>query len=376
MSPSNDSPGQRPKWPTGWLAGVAVVFFLINLALFLRSGVLPANDTVRYTRGVDLVMAGRPLEELMPSYLGYIFFLAGLRLFSSSAVFVIVAQILASALALWCLSAYVHSAYGRLAAAVFIGLVLVNPQMYLWQRFILTESLFVSVAMMTVALLLWRGSSSVGALAAAGLLAGLLFSIRPHGIAFVVLYVAFVLIWSRRMPVIKGALAVLPFAIFFGLLRTTGASLDGSYNFSRITMPYVAGQIIWGYDGLTVPFSPALVRQGNLATIAACLFDSPAVFAKNFAFKIATEISQIRPYYSLPHNVISAVLAALVAGSVIVGVVGRMDRTQQAMLLLVALQLGFVGITFADWDCRFILYSHPFVAMLGAIGLSRRWPRA
>ena len=166
---------------------------------------------------------------------------------------------------------------------------------------------------------------------------------------------------------------VVPFVIFLGLLQVTGASLGGSYNFTRITEPYVDGQIIWGYDRFVVPFAPGLVRQGNLATIVACLLDSPVTFAKNFVYKVITEISQIRPYYSLAHNAISAGLTALAAGSVIVSLAGRMDRNQWALLLLVALQLGFVGVTFADWDCRFILYSHPFIAMLGAIGLSKRW---
>jgi hypothetical protein len=373
MQPFSTAEDTRARSSSWWLLGAAVSYFVINLALFARSGVLPANDTVRYTRGVELIMSGRPLEELMPSYLGYIYFLIGLRPFSASGGFVIVVQLLLSAVALWCLSTFVRAAYGRLAAVIFLVLVLVNPQMFLWQRYILTESLFVSLSMMSVPLLLWRGSSSAGALAASGLLAGLLFSIRPHGVAFVALYVAFVVIWSGRTPALKSALVVVPFVIFLGLLQVTGASLGGSYNFTRITEPYVDGQIIWGYDRFVVPFAPGLVRQGNLATIVACLLDSPVTFAKNFVYKVITEITQIRPYYSLAHNAISAGLTVLAAGSVIVSLAGRMDRNQLALLLLVALQLGFVGVTFADWDCRFILYSHPFIAMLGAIGLSKRW---
>lgn len=349
---------------------MATFIAIANLILFVCYGISPGSDSPRYTRGAEFILQGISLEGGDPSYLGYILFIALFKSLSLGDGVIIIAQIFLQFAAMLAFNKIANELFGVRVAFISSSLFLISPHFYQWTRYILTESFFVSIMMLSIALLYSHRNKTIMSTVFSAIMFGYLGTIRPNGLVLCLFFTICHLPRAFSDSYKRLALFVLPVS-FFLIFKMFGQSLGDSFKQSAMTHPYVEGHIIWGYKHLLIPFEKQLLREGSIETVLGCAFSQPVQFIKNFSLKIFFELSQVRPFYSLLHNLLNGILSLMLLFGVALSFGSHLNSVSKGIALLTFFQMAFIGITFADWDCRFFFYSQPSLTLLSAIGYER-----
>ncbi len=123
------------------------------------------------------------------------------------------------------------------------------------------------------------------------------------------------------------------------------------------------GTIIWGYWEWRYPlFEDSLVLTWNT------LFEG----FKIATIRVALEISGIRPYFSLAHNVVVGFYMLSVHLLAIISLFKkRLCPLEQLSAFLFLGQFAIVAATFADWEGRFAYQILPFTVVLASFQIER-----
>lgn len=358
---------------------VAAAWLGVQVSLFWLGGIRQGGDTPRYLGAAEGLLRGEWPAGKATGYLGYDLFVALFLGTGLGTAGVVAAQVALSGLAVYCLYRLAARLYDRRVGMLAALLSAVYPAVQTWNFYVLTESSFVSLAI--VSAWLWTGAGTPGARAAAG--AVLLFAslVRPHGVVLLLAALAWVA-WSlgqaRRYALLAAVVAATALAVPGG-----AAVLGSQARHEQIVEHYARGTIIWGYAPLALPLPgplPARVAAEpnpglQIVAVAAAY---PAYFLRLFGWKVGYEYVQARPYYSALHN--GLLLATLLPAYALAGWgVSRRAADPAAKAFLVAVvvgQTGLIGLTFADWDGRHLLVILPVVflfAAAGAVDLAARW---
>jgi hypothetical protein len=367
------SPVEDPS-PLAW--DVLAATWLLAQGLLGRRGIRLGGDSGRYLEAAALLVRGEWPRDRAASYLGYELFLA---IFTGSGLGlpgVVTAQVVLSGIAAYGLYRLASRLYdartGWLAALLYVA----YPEIQVWNFYVLTDSVFVSMVVVSVSLL----STTHGAWRRGGaLLVTLVAStVRPHGVILlpaVTAYGAWTLLRTRSY-VRLGALALLMAAVAPAALGILGRRLGHEH----LVEQYARGTVIWEYSGLTVPgdLSPRVAATTNpFLQVLAFAWEHPARLGRLALLRLGFEYLHVRPYYSWRHN---AFLLATLLPAYALALLGL--RRQAAvpgvrvlLLSVIAFQSLAIALTFADWDGRHLLPILPFVFVFAAAGWWPLWER-
>lgn len=266
---------------------------------------------------------------------------------------------------------------GSMAAIAFT----MNPLTAQWFRFVLTETIFYVLVILTLhsAWRLLRHGPRPGAIATGLLTAGLAVLARPNGI-LVAAGLLTVIVFatapgSRRRWTIAALLLVWTGAAAGLVLGVAAAGGPAERSFAA---QLSGGIVIEGDERVVVsvamPPAEQIVEQ-DVSALARYVLANPQHVAKLIVARIITESAQVRPHYALLVNV--AVGGLMAAYSLLALFGWRRSRERALSIAVVSLGLPLallVGVTFAVPEGRYgwsyLILLAPFVG-IGADRLLR-----
>jgi 4-amino-4-deoxy-L-arabinose transferase-like glycosyltransferase len=356
------------------VAGIASVYLAVNAAYVAHVGVRLGGDSGRYIAGGARIL-GRSLSEGPPGYRGYEGIIALSQLVGFGVTGVVALQILVATAALGALYRVGEALFDARAGVLAALLYALNPDIARWHSFVLTDSLYTSGLVLTVSVVSQSASSTSTRyhFCALGILLATA-ALRPEG---VVLFLVVAGYWLARhlgrflkrrralaaVGIIGGAsLAAFAFApaVRYGADFATDRSL------------VERGTVVWGYDGWRVPM-PVDTRTGGGATrgVASYAARHPGAYLTLALARVGAELAHVRPFYSARHNVLVLAFLLSLYALAAVGLARAHDRSLARLVVLVmAAHVAVVGVTFADWDGRFLVHILPLLTALAAVGLA------
>jgi hypothetical protein len=345
-------PDRRPPGANDavWLRAGLAAFVAVNLVLIAINGVSSGGDTGLYVDGARAMLQGHPLIDRQPSYTGYI---------------AIVALSLAAGGALG----------GSFAAAIAVWLFALDVDTNRWHRFVLSDSLFLSVATITV-WLVYRVSAggSLGARMAASVMLLITALIRPEGWFLIPLALAF---WVSRMgaPVrVRAAGVVGVIALSVVMAALVVPRLGGNLKAVGPADMLRAGQTIWDFNGWRVPMPVDPVFEDGDRTSGDAVvyaFRHPISTAALMLARLGVHFGHVRPYFSPAHN--AAIVVWLVPVYALAAWALWKTRSRALTVWLAAAagsQLFVVALTHADWDGRYLSHMMPLIYPLTAYAVA------
>jgi len=332
-----------------WVVGQALVVVLFGRAGFVQLG----GDS-----GTFLAAAERfPTDQgTLRGYSGYVAMLAlGDFLGSASWVSLAIQNVVLLA-ACWCMID-LGQRLGLRSGGTFGALaLLLNPLFAQWFRYVLTETLFVSGAIILV-WTLHRAAIETGrwrwTAVATSILVG---SVRPNGALLIASTLSFIAwcIWRDRRAAIYRSAMALPWVIvgLAGLTLSSAQEIHGSEN--SFATKTVAGEVFWNEPDTALampePARPVLANRD----IVRYALDHPAAVGRLYGARLAYELFQIRPRYSGQLNLFALVTTTVVwLAAVLGGWLARKSPYVRALLLVTIPQAVLICVTWATPEGRF-----------------------
>ena len=332
--------------------GIGSVVF--NLALLAWFGVRHGGDTERYLASAADLLSGRPFRGQGGwVYIGYNSLLA----LSDAAGFrqagVIGFQVIVAALATLALYDLGRQLRGPLTGVLAAGFFIVNYDIARWHVYVLTDSLYISLVVLTTWLVHRAvGRGGAGHLAAAAVL---LFTalIRPNGWMLIPVAATYWIARSGLRRQVKLRIAFVVVVVCVSGVLTITATQFGA-NAPPVRSPL--GQEI---DDLQLPFATVLTLRRAL--------DPRWVVAQLFI-----ELVHVRRAFSVAHNALIIATLAIVYPLAVRGFMRSRDQPLSRLMAAVVVgHLLIVAVTFRDRDGRYLLYVLPLLAVFAASGASQ-----
>jgi hypothetical protein len=345
------------------------IFLAVNLAILVSTGIRIGGDSPRYLIGARNLLEGLPLDERYVFYSGYIAVIAlcqGTGAGLPGVIFIQLVFAACAALALYDLGRKLHGhRAGLIAAALFIA----NPDIARWHAFILTDSPYISLVILSV----WSVHTAAHRKGywyiPAALALGSAASVRPNGLILMAAAMLYLVSRAVERQSLR-PLAITAIALTFVLGAIT---LSRFYQAGRPRRPPVSE---WSYGGtgikpwnLSMPPAPTPVAGGwaeALAYVARHPFDS----ARLALTRVAIELIHIRPFYSRRHN---TVLLAFLLPLYLLALMGlKLNRDRSLtnfIILVITIHFVTVAFTYADWDGRYLLYILALIFLFSSCAL-------
>lgn len=343
---------------------------------FLRDGPRVVYDSHRYLGYAQQLTDGWGIGTTHNvRYLGYAAYLSIFQRLGLGLWPMVLGQVLLNGLATLAFYRAMH----RLAphdwrpAVLATALVVAWPDLQRFNAYLLTESLFASTVMLTFWIVMRVRHWSDAWLTLPPLVLAIV--LRPNGflVPIAVLAAGFRWAWQRsnrkqRLGLLVGIRIIELSTVFLinPVLRTY-----------HVIETYARGQIIGGYKAwLVYPTAPlVLPAPDRLPLVRMWLFmwEQPGFFFKLAGFKLLAFMAYVKPYWSMPHQVVGALViwpAWLLAGWAL-----RIASPGRLFLgtLLIG-QASIVLLTIENWDSRFLTPLLPALFALAALGVP--WRRA
>lgn len=345
-----------------------VVFAVVSVVLWQAFGVRNANDTGFFLSGAETLRAGHWPHDSQASYLGYIAFVAIFQVLGLSAGWIVFAQWLISAsvvVAIFDLGRRVASPTAGSIAATMYAL---NVDVTRFTFYVLSDSLFASVLLLTLYAVYRAAADSRPWFAAAigGCLAVAL--IRTNGWLMLPVLVEW-LIRSRPNTPTNRWRVRLAFGICYLVCVAAGFSRVGAGNVGYELLR--SGRVIWLDPESWITMPDAGELQSGLPPAVAYALSHPLASLDLMSRRVIVEVTHTRRFYSRAHNTIAGVTVWCLYVLAAIGCwLHRHSTISVVTILLVGVQLGIVAMTAADWDGRFIIAVLPLVTVWSGIGLA------
>ena len=285
---------------------------------------------------------------------------------------IVLGQIVISGLATLALYGAVRRLAGgqRGAAALAVGLVILWPDVQQFNCYLLTESLFISLSILSFWALVRARAG--GWLAWVLLLSLLLLTtlVRPNGfvVAGAVGVAGLATLYAKKRRVfwlaVGGAVLASPLAVWW---------LNHQLVSFFIVETYLRGELMFATPVWAVhPSAPLVLPPAGIGQMSRVLYfaaHNPGFLAKLILGKLFVFFSSIKPYYSLIHKMISVmVLWPLYYFAVRGARQAAVWLPARAFLAGVPLlQAAVVMLTVDDYDVRFLAPVLPFIFTLAAL---------
>ncbi len=356
--------GKRDRDRLVMLGGAALT--LLVAAALAASGPRIGGDTGAFREAADHLFAGGGIPGKRSGYAAYVTLVGLADLTAIGDVGLVVLQVLVAALGA---AAVVRLGLwlGGIPAGVISALLYASYlDIHRWHAYILSDSLFISAVPITAVLVVladrrrgWWWTGAGAAIVVTALL-------RPNG--WLVALVAVMYLILRRVPDRKAKLAVVLGVLVLGTALLFTPPVERAIAFEDPVGHLREGAVVWGHPEGWVDMPEGPEAEG-VSGIVRYGLSNPVASAELVARRIGTALAQVRPYYSRPHNLLLAAQLAVIYPLAILGIVSRRRRSLTVMLVsIIAIQLAFVGVTFADYDGRFMAYVLPLVIGFAGAG--------
>ncbi|WP_299819763.1 hypothetical protein [uncultured Pontibacter sp.] len=334
-------------------------FLLVQVLLHYKFGVKIMYDSTRYIWFAKELEAGVWPGGYVNWYAAYcvVIFLAHVSGTGYAAV--VLLQVIVAFAALYCLFQAVFELSGSLARAFVIAFLFgTSYQVQLWNTYILTESLFISCILIFAYLLYKSNAKKLLLLAVLPLLVFTVL-LRPNGFLLAGSLVLYFIVyaWHTNKYVAKlliGATGVAAVGLLFFLNSNIAAFVE----FFKLS--YLNGEIICGYNGLTISPDNNLTYEDDNYTLSVVyeLISADVLYFFRLALaKFFFLFSDVRPYYTLSHNLYIVGFLAVVYTLMFRNVWGFIQKQPALFVFLgsfILLNAGLIMITYTDWDGRFL----------------------
>jgi hypothetical protein len=347
-----------------FLGAVLAGHALMLLAIHARQGILLDKEALKYIGGAERLLAGAlggmTWHDL--PYASYMLFLAPFVAMGHPE-WAVAAQVALGLAAAWSLRGVVHALGGRrLQADLAFATQLLLCPVQTWTLALYSESFFTSVSLLFMASLLNTRGSRWPPL----LLALVVLFTRPVGM----LFVGPGLVWwhSRRRgsPAVRNAWAA-ALAVLCGLLVLP------------VLDPGLLGIVAEGHVIGGFPQWPGNGSRFSGTTLAAAQLQvlrehGALAWTWTIARRIGWLFAAVRPYWSLPHNLMMAPVWLLYPFALRAMVRLRADPAVGLLMVVLTLNAALVGLFFAEWNGRFVVPLLPLLIALAVVGVSRMAP--
>ena len=342
------------------LGAVLSLFLLLNLYMLVTQGVVLGGDSGRYISGADKLLKSQELTGKQPSYLGYIALVAFCQWLGLGVKGVVVMQIVLATISLITLFALGKELAGPVAGIVATILFVVDYDIWRFNLFILTDSVYISLVIIVSWLIhravegnLWSRASVIPLIIFAA-------TVRPTG--WILLLCALTYwIWrsnvraSWRLVGIIGGVILFTSAMLMVPFFKTGLQNESLHQAAQ------NGVVVFGYDAWNAPI---LIKEAQLVA-------QPLLSGLQLLFLIILRLlayfAHVRPFYSFQHNLAIALFLATLYPLAITGFVrSRTNHLTQLLGIVIAGHSAVLLVTFADWDGRFLLYILPCFFVLAS----------
>jgi 4-amino-4-deoxy-L-arabinose transferase-like glycosyltransferase len=353
------------------LGGIVLLSIGENLAFLAHSGgARTVGDASAFLRAADGLVSGRGIDHVHVAYSGYVVLIAILKWLGLSMnvlALLQVAAVVVAGVALYDIGrTFVTRTAGLFAAAV----VMLDPDIARWNRDIVTNALFMSFVVYSVwGTLMADRRRTLRWYALATVVAVLSASLRPTGWLVPPIVAAFLIGRRLEKPALRwatfAALACLTFALMVGWSLPRGRLAAASP-----VRKLQSGVVIPGY----VPWQVSMPRTSRTEGVGAAVSyagEHPLAVAKLAAIRVGAEFGSVRPFYGPLHNGYLVLRLIILVPLAVVGwrrLRGNPVRTLVSSFVVV--NAVWVGLTFASWDGRFVLYVLPLIALLSGEGLA------
>ena len=293
---------------------------------------------------------------------------------------VVVLQVLVATVAAIRLLTIGRALCGMSAGVGAVSLFALNPDQIRWHAYVLPDSLYTSILIMTVAAIhdVWSAPTPgrLSAAVACGIGAG---TLNATGYLLVPIILASYLVrwgkvhevrWIGPPPILAAVaclVALLPSVRDSTLIPTAGQEAPDR------------GIVVRDFQESWLPMPADLGRPGlqhNNSELAYAV-DHPRETIHLATLRILAVLAHVRPYYTPRHNFALLGLLVPLYCLAVVGLIGA-RRELLAALLAVVIAAHFLvfALTWSDWDGRSLLQVLPLIGVLAARGLAMiRWPR-
>ncbi len=339
-----------------------------------------ANDSARYLAyAADIAECGYFEPGHNVRYVLYPLFQSGWLWLGTGRWGIVAGQIILSGLAAGALYGAVRRlAGGRAgAAALATGLFIAWPDVQQFNPYLLTESLFISLSVLSFAALVRVRAGGRGPWAVLLALLALTALARPNGfvvaLAAALAGLAALRGWPDRWP-FRAVLAGLALAspLLWQALNHQLATFHLMDTYRRGELMFLVPT--WAvHPAAPLWFPPA--GTGPAARVLAFAAHNPGYFARLALGKLFVFVSGLKPHYSLAHRAANVLLLWPLYALAVRGARLR-EVWAPARVFLAAgplLQAAVVMLTVDDYDVRFLAPVLPFVFALAALALWKTW---
>lgn len=302
--------------------------------------------------------------------LGYEIFLAFFLWSGLGQLGVVLAQASLTGVAAYCLYRLARRLYDHKTGLLATFFYIAYADIHFWNYYILTNSLYTSMVIISLFLVVERKGWWWIFLAC--FIVTFTSSLRLHGVVLLMsvgLYILSSLWRSRRYMALAGL------AGLFLVASVVAMELVPSVVDLNLVGVYAEGRVIDAFeDGyLKMPgaFPESLDLVNNpFAKIPYFIAEKPVYFLKLASMKLWYLFLHVRPYYSDFHNYF---LVLTLVPSYILAVLGLISPTdypadKNLLLSFCVFQSIVVVLTFADWDGRYLVVMLPIIFIFSARG--------
>jgi hypothetical protein len=346
-------------------AAVVLLFLLVNLAWFAWSRAQTGADTPRYIDGAARLVDGRPLEDIQAVHAGYLALVALCHSAGVGTTAVVLIQIGVAAIAVAAVGQLGCALAGPSAGLIAAALFACDIETARWHRFVLTDSLYLSllpIAVWTVHRAVAERVADWRHMLAAAVSLAALAALRLEG--WLVPPLA-ALHWAAHGAGgrVRRAAGVAVVLLGATLLLAVMPKVHPNAEWILPVDSLLSGQTIWGSDRWTIAMPPG--RSSGLEYAAT----HPAKTSALLLARVAVHLVHVRPFYSVMHNALILVwLVPVYAFAVLGWQYVRHQPLAHWLLSAIAVQTAIVAITHADWDGRPLAHVLPLIYVLSACG--------
>lgn len=355
-----------------WFLFLICIYYLTNFidGGNFTGGYKLGNDSSRYINSAYNLILGILPEGKANSYFSYNLFLAFCFYIKIGLMGSVILQIILTGIAGYCLYKIAQELYSTNVGRLTLLIFLLFPHIQLRNFYILTESLYISLAIIGIFFISRDDSKKIifGSLI-------LIFTsfIRPNSI--ILIFIIFVKIFYMIYKLEKKYFLYISILISTILLLPIFYFIENLLQNENILKYLIKGTVIQEYDGIRVnPLVSNLDKNFDniYLQLIYILFSNPIYFIEIIYVKLYWALLRYRPYYSDLHNYFIFITTIPIYIFFLFGLFAKVNKNQflkTLTLLFISLNLIVIIFTFVDWSGRFILPILPFIFIYSSSGI-------
>lgn len=317
------------------------------------------GDSGRFTQAAEDLINNYHIPTKSWLYLSYVLFLSTgyfFRLGFNDLVIIQMVLSFFSLIGVYRITTLISKS--KISALISVSLMIINFDLMKWHTYLLSDSLFITMQIFSV----WALIKALTDRHYSGIsltLCWLSALIRPNGYLLILAWLFIHFQYSRILFIINSLIFII-FLTFASHKAQERSIFEYSLN----------GEIIWSYPDLRVRVPSVFIEQNSLLSASISILSHPVTFFKLFLSKVIVEAIRVRPFLPFNYNIF---LAALIWPLYPMAIYGfsrlKLIPPVKIIVLLFITNLIFTGLTYADWDGRFLSASLPLLYILAGVGL-------